>query len=175
MSTAEKKQEVGVTISRTVGSNGHALLRFTGPFRPFQMGYTKLKMIVEHRTDVCQFLADVERERSEKSVAEEARKVAAAKAEEDPTTQAIITALKEGTISRADLLAALREAGASELQVGLEALHPWDRDLRVLPTPPHEAPIIRWFSSPAAGSARTSILECQPPSPATGFRYRCYY
>jgi biopolymer transport protein ExbD len=42
-------------------------------------------------------------------------------------------------------LAALQEAGARELEVGLEALHPWDRDRKVLPPPPHADPILRWF------------------------------
>ncbi len=42
-------------------------------------------------------------------------------------------------------LAALRDAGAQRLEVGLEALHPWDRDRRRLPPPPHEDPIPRWF------------------------------
>ena len=42
-------------------------------------------------------------------------------------------------------LAALQEAGARELDVGLEALHPWDRDRKVLPAPPHADTIHRRF------------------------------
>jgi len=41
-------------------------------------------------------------------------------------------------------LAALQDAGATELEVGLQALHPWDRDLRVLPAPRDELSISRW-------------------------------
>jgi len=92
MSTASAKVEV--TINRETGSGGHPLLAFTGPFRPFKLGYTKLKMIVERQTDVCQFLADVEREQSAKEAEERARAEAAEKAKKDPTTQAIIKSLE---------------------------------------------------------------------------------
>jgi biopolymer transport protein ExbD len=42
-------------------------------------------------------------------------------------------------------IAKLREVGIREVEVGLEALHPWDRNKRVLPSPPAEAFIPRWF------------------------------
>ncbi|MHC4164958.1 MAG: ExbD/TolR family protein [Planctomycetota bacterium] len=42
-------------------------------------------------------------------------------------------------------LAALQKAGARGVKVGLEALHPWDRDRQVLPPPPHEDPIVCWL------------------------------
>jgi biopolymer transport protein ExbD len=43
-------------------------------------------------------------------------------------------------------LAALQEAGVRGVEVGLEALHPWDRDRKVLPPPPHEDPIVRFVT-----------------------------
>jgi biopolymer transport protein ExbD len=41
-------------------------------------------------------------------------------------------------------LAALQDAGVSRVDVGLEALHPWDRDRRILPPPGSGSPILRW-------------------------------
>lgn len=144
MST-EKKQETGVIISRETGSNGHALLRFTGPpksFRPFQLGYTKLKMIVEHQTEVCQFIADEEQARAKKAADEAAKAAAAKKAEADPTTQAIIAALQEGTISRADLLAALREAADKEAGPTIITAAPAEAPVPASPAPLPASPAL---------------------------------
>lgn len=59
------KKKTSVVITRETGSGGHALLRFEdGPFRPFQLGYTKLNVIVKHGDEVCAFLREVEGERA---------------------------------------------------------------------------------------------------------------
>jgi biopolymer transport protein ExbD len=53
-----------------------------------------------------------------------------------------------GAVQYQDVVAAIAElqgAGIREVEVGLEALHPWDRDKRGLPPPPYEELIPRWF------------------------------
>jgi len=47
-----------------------------------------------------------------------------------------------GDVARA--LAELQAVGAKPLEVGLEALHPWDRDLHKLPDPPPRHLVGRW-------------------------------
>ena len=56
-------------------------------------------------------------------------------------------------------LAALQKAGARRFAVGLEALHPWDRDLKALPRPPHKDPIGCWFW----GDYRRSLVPMNLP------------
>ena len=41
----------------------------------------------------------------------------------------------------------LRLAGVSSVELGMEALHPWDRELRVLPPPPHSDILARWATT----------------------------
>jgi len=48
-----------------------------------------------------------------------------------------------GTMQFGDVLS-LVAAADTDIEPGVEALHPWDRDARVLPSPPHEDPILRW-------------------------------
>ena len=67
---------------------------------------------------------------------------------DEKQTLGVGTIMASGAVpyrSVAVALAALQEAGVRELEVGLEALHPWDRDRKVLPPPPHADPILRWF------------------------------
>jgi len=130
-----------VAITRETGSGGHALLRFVGPFRPFQMGYTKLKTILDHQDDVRSFLHDVEQERAAEKAeqaakeAEERRKAEAAeRAKNDPTTQAIIKGLESGTISREDLLSVLQESVAQANNIKIPA-QPTSPDAKPLPDP----------------------------------------
>ena len=42
---------------------------------------------------------------------------------------------------------AIQALGSRDIELGLEALHPWDRDRLVLPAPPHDDPIPRWVIS----------------------------
>lgn len=41
--------------------------------------------------------------------------------------------------------AAVQASGATRVDVGLEALHPWDRDRKILPSPVSGFPILRWM------------------------------
>ncbi len=49
-----------------------------------------------------------------------------------------------GTVPYGDVLSIVAAAQA-DLELGVEALHPWDRDAHVLPSPPHDDPIPRWI------------------------------
>jgi len=73
-----------------------------------------------------------------------------------------------GEVLSADVLAALvalRDAGIVAVDVGLEAIHPWDAGARVLPKPPHAEPIRRWIDD-------VSVCQSYPvnlPVASTGF------
>ncbi len=63
-----------------------------------------------------------------------------------------------GEVSCAAVLAAaavLRDAGVAAVEVGLEAIHPWDAGARALPKPPHAEPIRRWIE-------QVSRHQCYP-------------
>ncbi len=62
------------------------------------------------------------------------------------------------------LLVALRGSGATRLDIGLEALHPWDRGLRTLPAPPSDALIQRWWTP---SSVRYNLYPANLPVAST--------